>query len=148
MILLCIWCWWTNCQRTSTTIDLHLIYLSLLNYQIKSQLIWEYVQMDYADYFMWRYMDTIMLSPFLSTLQWRYNGRNCVSNHQPHDCLLKFFQAQIKENIKAPRHWPVAEFTADRWLPAQMVNNAENVSIWWLHDELDPWWPRKHTGRQ
>ena len=27
-------------------------------------------------------------------------------------------QAQIKENIKAPRHWPLrGEFTGDRWIP-------------------------------
>ena len=24
----------------------------------------------------------------VSALQWRHNGRNCVSNHQPYDCLL------------------------------------------------------------
>ena len=29
-----------------------------------------------------------------------------------------FIQAQIKENIKAPRHWPsCGEFTGDRWIP-------------------------------
>ena len=29
-----------------------------------------------------------------------------------------FIQTQIKENIKAPRHWHfVREFTADRWIP-------------------------------
>ena len=29
-----------------------------------------------------------------------------------------FIQAQIKENIKAPRHWPLCgEFTGDRWVP-------------------------------
>ena len=28
------------------------------------------------------------------------------------------FQAQIKENIKAPRHWPLwGEFTGDQWIP-------------------------------
>ena len=28
-----------------------------------------------------------------------------------------FIQAQIKENIKAPRHWPLwGEFTGDRWI--------------------------------
>ena len=27
-------------------------------------------------------------------------------------------QAQVKENIKAPRHWPMCEeFTGDRWIP-------------------------------
>ena len=29
-----------------------------------------------------------------------------------------FVQAQIKENTKAPRHWPLrGEFTGDRWIP-------------------------------
>ena len=29
-----------------------------------------------------------------------------------------FIQAQIKENIKAPRHWPLCgEFTGERWIP-------------------------------
>ena len=43
-----------------------------------------------------------------------------------------FIQTQIKENIKAPRHWPLCgEFTADRWIPRTMASNAENDSIWW-----------------
>ena len=30
----------------------------------------------------------------------------------------RFVQAQINENIKAPRHWPLwVEFTGDRWIP-------------------------------
>ena len=29
-----------------------------------------------------------------------------------------FIRAQIKENTKAPRHWPLCgEFTGDRWIP-------------------------------
>ena len=29
-----------------------------------------------------------------------------------------FIQTQIKENIKAPRYWPLCgEFTGDRWIP-------------------------------
>ena len=29
-----------------------------------------------------------------------------------------FIQAQVKENIRAPRHWPLwGEFTGDRWIP-------------------------------
>ena len=29
-----------------------------------------------------------------------------------------YIQAHIKENIKAPRHWPLCvEFTGDRWIP-------------------------------
>ena len=41
-----------------------------------------------------------------------------ISNHQPQDCLLnRLFKAQIKENIKDPRHWHLwGDFTADRWI--------------------------------
>ena len=46
-----------------------------------------------------------------------------------------FIQKQIKENIKAPRHWPF--FAGNSPVPgefsAQMASNAENVSIWWRH---------------
>ena len=44
----------------------------------------------------------------LITLQWRLNGCDGVSSHQPHDCLLKrLFRRRSKENIHAPRHWPL-----------------------------------------
>ena len=43
-------------------------------------------------------------------------------------------QAQIKENIKAPCHWPLrGESIADRWIPHTRASYAENVSIWWRH---------------
>ena len=43
-------------------------------------------------------------------------------------------QVQIKENIKAPRHWPLCgEVTGHGEFPAQMASNAENVFIWWRH---------------
>ena len=84
-------------------------------------------------------------------LQWRHNGRDSVSNHQPLDCLLNcLFKAQIKENIKVPRHWPLwGELTCDRGFPAQRVSNAENVSIWWRHHDpgtLLLWWWRRVLG--
>ena len=45
-----------------------------------------------------------------------------------------FIQAQIKENIKAPRHWPLCgELPVAGEFPAQMASNAENVSIWWRY---------------
>ena len=48
--------------------------------------------------------------------------------------MIAFIQAQIKENIKAPRHWPLCgEFTGTGEFPTQMASNAENVSIWWRH---------------
>ena len=36
----------------------------------------------------------------LIALQWRYNGRDGVSNHQPRDCLLNSFKAQTQETSK------------------------------------------------
>ena len=52
-------------------------------------------------------------------LQWRHNGWDSVSNHQPPDCLLnRLFRHRFKENIKAPCHWPLCgEFTGDRGIP-------------------------------
>ena len=58
------------------------------------------------------------------SLQWRHNGRDSVSNHQPHDCLLKrLFNADQRKHqssaslafvrgihrgpVNSPRKWPV-----------------------------------------
>ena len=69
------------------------------------------------------------------SLQWRHNEPVCVSNHQPHDCLLnRLFRRRSKETSKrrvtglCARNSPgTGEF------PAQRASNAENVSIWWRH---------------
>ena len=71
------------------------------------------------------------------TLQWRHNGRDGVSNHQPHDCLLnRLFRRRSKKTSKlrvtglCAGHSPgTGEFLA------QMASNVENVSIWWRHHE-------------
>ena len=54
----------------------------------------------------------------VGSLQWRHNERDGVLNHQPHDCLLnRLVKAQVEENIKASRHWPLCgEFTGGRWI--------------------------------
>ena len=76
------------------------------------------------------------------SLQWRYNERDGVSNHQPHDCLLNFlFRRRSKKTSKlhvtgfCEGSSPVTgEF------PAQRASNAENVSIWWRHHvSTGPW---------
>ena len=62
---------------------------------------------------------------------WRLNSPASPLFTQP------FIRAQIKENIKAPRHWPLCgEFTGTGEFPEQMASNAETVSIWWRHHEL------------
>ena len=45
-----------------------------------------------------------------------------------------FIQAQMKENIKYPRHWPLwGKFTGDRWISRTKASNVGNVSIRWRH---------------
>ena len=73
------------------------------------------------------------------TLQWHHNGRDGISNHQPHDCLLNcLFRHRSKKTSKlcitdlCVRNSPVTgEF------PTQMASNAENVSIWWRQHEFE-----------
>ena len=68
-------------------------------------------------------------------LHWRHNERDGVSNHQPHDCLVKrLFRHSSKKTSKlrvtglCEGNSPVtSEF------PAQRASNAENVSTWWRH---------------
>ena len=69
--------------------------------------------------------------------QWQHNGNDSVSNHQPHDCLLNcLFRRRWKNTSKlrvtglcVVNSSVIGEFSA------QMASNAENVSIWWRHNE-------------
>ena len=74
--------------------------------------------------------------PF-STLQWRHNEGDGVSNHWCIDCLLNcLFSHRSKKTSKlcvtglCEGNSPVT-----RELPAQRASNAKNVSIWWRHHE-------------
>ena len=69
------------------------------------------------------------------TLQWRHNGHDSVSNHQPHDCLLnRLFRRRSKKTSKL-RVTGLCEGNSPGTgeFPAQMASNAENVSIRWRH---------------
>ena len=49
-----------------------------------------------------------------------------------------FIQAQMKEDIKAPRHWPLCwEFTGDRWISRTKGQWRGNISIWWRHHDSE-----------
>ena len=71
----------------------------------------------------------------ITSLQWRHNEHDSVSNHQPHDCLLnRLFGRRSKKTSKlrvtglCAGNSPVTgEF------PAQRASNAGNDSIWWRH---------------
>ena len=55
---------------------------------------------------------------FTNPLQWRHNGHDASQIMSLTVVYQSFIQAQIKENIKAPRHWPLCgEFTGDLWIP-------------------------------
>ena len=63
----------------------------------------------------------------MTSLQWRHNGRDGVSNHQPHDCLLNrlFGRWSKKHQSSASLAFVYEEFTGDYEFPAQMASNAE-----------------------
>ena len=59
--------------------------------------------------------------------------------------IQAFIQALVKENIKAPRHWPLwGEFTGDRWIPHtkgqkrrkcfHLMTSSWNAPIWFRFD--------------
>ena len=77
-------------------------------------------------------ISVFLSSSFYISLQWRHNGRDGVSNYQPHDCLLNHLFRRRSKKISKLRvtglcagNSPVTgEF------PATRASNAENVSIW------------------
>ena len=59
---------------------------------------------------------------------------NCSLNCFFCCCFLFFFQAHVKENIKAPRHWSLwGNPPVTGGFPSQTTGKAGNVSIWWRH---------------
>ena len=61
-----------------------------------------------------------------------YWARLCLKSSASRLFIQSFIQTQIKENIKAPRYWPMlGEFTGE--FPAQRASNAKNYFIWWRH---------------
>ena len=71
----------------------------------------------------------------VKSLQWRLIGRDSVSNHQPHDCLLnRLFRRRSKKTSKLRvTGLCVGNSPGTGEFPALMASNAENVSIWWRH---------------
>ena len=70
------------------------------------------------------------------SLQWRHNGRDSVSNHQPHDCLLnRLFRRRSKKQTSKLRVTGLCagDSPVTGKFPAQMASYAENVYIWWRH---------------
>ena len=71
-------------------------------------------------------------------LQWRHNGHDDVSNHQPHDCLLSSLFERRSKNRSKLRVTVLCEGNSPvtSEFPAQRASNAEKVSIRWRHHDV------------
>ena len=88
-------------------------------------------------------MSVIFIVTRFSSLQWRHNGCDDVSNCRRLECLFnRWFRRRSKKTSKlcvtgvCEGNSPVTgEF------PAQRVSDAGSVSIWWRHHVFDvsPW---------
>ena len=72
---------------------------------------------------------------YIIALQWRHNERDGVSNHQPHDFYSTVYSRRRSKKTSKLRVTGLCEGNSPMSgeFPAQRVNNAENVSIWWRH---------------
>ena len=77
------------------------------------------------------------ISYIAQTLQWRHNGHDGVSNHQPHDCLPnRLFKRRPKKTLKlCVTGLCVGNSPVTGEFLAQMAGKAENVSILCCHHE-------------
>ena len=76
-------------------------------------------------------------------LQWRHNGRDGVSNHQPRQCLLNCLLRRRSKKTPKLRVTGLCAWNSPVTgeFPIQMASNAEDVSIWWLHHDWLRKWP-------
>ena len=77
-------------------------------------------------------------SVFGVTLQWRHNGCDGVSDHQPHDCLLNRLLRRRSKKTPTLRVTDLCAWNSPVTgeFPSQMARNAENDSIWWRYQEV------------
>ena len=104
---------------------------------------WQYVAfkacLPNISHSIWIRLDCALFS---YTFPWRHNEHDCVSNHQPCDCLLqRLFRCRSKKTSElrvtglcAGTSPVIGEF------PAQLASDAEDVSIWWRHNVISAQW--------
>ena len=68
-------------------------------------------------------------------LQWRHNGLDGISNHQPRDYLLGHLIRRRSKKMSKLRGTGLCAGNSPVTgvFPARMASNAEYVSIWWCH---------------
>ena len=74
-----------------------------------------------------------------STLRWRHNGCDGVSNHRRLDCLFKRLFRRKSTKTSKLRVTGLCEGNppVTGWFPSQRASNGENVSIWWRDHEMN-----------
>ena len=75
---------------------------------------------------------------FKWTLQWRHNGRDGVSNHQPHHYFSTVYWGAYrrKHQRSASLAFCAGNAPVTGEFPAQKASIVENVSIWWRHHDI------------
>ena len=105
--------------------------------------IWHLINAIYRIGFCFTSMNNVFHSAMITaekksmtnSLRWRHSGRDGVSNHQPHHCLLnRLFRRRSKKTSKLRvTELGVGNSPVTGEFPAQIASNAENVSFWWRH---------------
>ena len=97
------------------------------------------LQCSHEAYFVTHIQCKIHWGDYSSALRWRHNGRDSVSNHQPHDCLLnRLFRRRPKKTPKLRvTGLCVGKSPGTGEFPTQMVSYPIKVSIWWRHHGRD-----------
>ena len=85
-----------------------------------------------------RAFDLTQLGGSGTSLQWRHNEHDGVSDHQRLDCLLNRLFRPKSKKISKLRALGLCEgkspLTGE--FPTQKASGAENASIWWRHHDL------------
>ena len=132
--------WWL---QICVTIWHHWATVSWVASNISSKLVKEKMATWYLDKY-----DIIELIN-KGTLLWRHNGRDGVSNHQLHDCLLNRSSSRRSKKISKLRVTGLCAGNSPGTgeFLAQMASNAENVSMWWHYHEKERRLILKSRGR-
>ena len=94
-------------------------------------------------------INNLFRSVITSSLHWRHNGCDRVSNHQPHDRLLNCLFRRRSKKTSKPRITGICEGNSPvtSEFPSQRASNAANVSISWRHHVKCIWCgPRARIG--
>ena len=95
-----------------------------------------------AEQAVWYYFNINHSKPqriYVNSLQWRHNGRDGVSNHQPHDCLLnRLFKRRSKKTsklrvtglkfVRGIHPWPVN--SPHKWPVTRKMVPFDDVIVW------------------